>query len=136
LISLRRELVLADEGVDPNALLVDAAPAIQYAWTHRLLDPLKLQLLDPQQTKLPLVAQSDAVVVFAVPPAIRRAIVGLASDDPAWAAWLDREELRLDRATDFEARELQDVFKRAALTSALADVDAFVRVWFRSLGDG
>jgi hypothetical protein len=131
---IRREIVLVDAGCDPRALLVEDAPEIKQAWLHRLLDPVKLQLLDPKHAKLELVADDDAVCVFAVPLATRAAITKLAGEDPAWQVWLDSEDLRLDGATLAEARALHDLFKRVALMSAIGGGDAYVRIWFRQLG--
>jgi hypothetical protein len=133
-IRVRREIVLATEDIDPHALLVDEAPEIQYAWAHRLLDPLKLELLDAKRTDVAMVAESDDVAVFAVPLALRKAIVGLAPDATAWQTWLAHEDVQFDQVTTEEARELHDIFKKLALMSAIGGGDAYVRVWFRQLG--
>jgi hypothetical protein len=136
---VRRELVLVEGDSDPKTLLVDAAPQIQQVWNHRLLDPLKVETLvrcaEPAKPlELELVAQSDAVCVFAVPLAVRRTITALSPDHRAWQSWLATDELRLDRATIDETRELHAVFKRLALMSAVGQGDAYLRIWFRSLG--
>ena len=92
---LRRGLVLVADGCAPNALLVDKAPQIKSTWAHRLLDPVKLELLVPQRAMLELVADSDSVAVFALPLSTRRAITGLGPDNPAWQAWVAHDERSL-----------------------------------------
>lgn len=125
--------VIAELGVNPPRGTTIAS------WTHRLLDPLKLSLLEEDATGTatpPVVIEpGPPVFVAALPDATRSAITKLTPEDPALNTWLRRKELVADRATIDEAQTLLDIVKQASLRIAIhGDARILIRIRLGVLG--